>query len=633
MSETDRQSSDRQTAVCRWPRFCGAHMKPRPAIAALIGCCMIAGGGAAEKTPRERVDSLVTQMHTVNDPTRALIMLEELESSLELDPTLQKRLNVQRDKYKALVADQKVKIAGTWGSADDLRAAVESYNSKIAEGLQALTQKDGDAALKAFEAAVRVYPEGIRARFILGMGFSSRGSYNPQKSLKHFESVLDRSPKYHPAVNNLAITQFRLGNHAEAYALWKRLLAEDPEFPEAVHNVKRIAIEAQAGRIRFAGASKVRQKGGSRAELFEELANSVSGQSRTGLALHRPGMGWLYSPLVEAAAERGNAQQGNGTANPPANTSADIDADVDMVPAISGSGVVIGSQLILTSCSVVDDDVLGKVHSVRVERTREGKIETFVGRIRTISERDDLALVDVDWDDPPAIVPLAATLKQDPGLRVLAAVPTFTLTGKQTISSATVRMLPQTPERGFASLAVVGESTAGAPIIDAQGALVGLCSSSLLGEIVAQQQTVIPVERIRSWLTSVNEVAMNSSPAIGTVELPAASTVRLTGLYPKGRLGLHDALPAEMRNARSEYEDQACVHCNGLASIRCPAPGCALGGVLTVEVTTRFFETSANGRGSSMTTSANRKKCTVCNAAGRVRCPICSGKSTNPDIR
>ena len=128
---------------------------------------------ATEKSPKEQVTELVTKMNAAASPLSALALLDEAEATMDLDETSRSRLTAQRVRFEELLANEQVKLAGRWVTPAELRAAVAASDAKISQGFEAITQQDGKAALEAFEAAVRAYPEGIRARFLLGLAFSS----------------------------------------------------------------------------------------------------------------------------------------------------------------------------------------------------------------------------------------------------------------------------------------------------------------------------------------------------------------------------------------------------------------------------------------------------------------------------
>lgn len=583
---------------------------------------------SAEKSAQEQVDALVMRMNAAASPRSALLMLDELEASVELNATLKSRVATQRARFEELLANEQAKVAGRWVSPADLRAAVEASDAKIVSGFQAITAGDGVAALAAFEAAVKAYPEGIRARFLMGMAFSAKGNFHPKKAAQYFESVVDRSPNHWPAVNNLALTQFRMGNHANAYSLWKRLLEAEPEFPEAVHNVRRVVREVGEGRIRFTGTSQTTRSTTSRSDLFQKLADSLPEKSRSGQPLYQLGMGWRYAPLIESATERRDVEDAPEMPQRDAALKSE-----DAIAGTGGTGVIIQKNLILTSRSVVEDDVLGRASQVMVDKAQDGNIQSYLGRVLEISERDDLALVEVALDEDAAGIPLAGELIPETSVQIVTAGPRYVLDGKLVSSAAVLKTLPEVPDRGLATFSTTGEFTVGAPLLNAQNQLLGLSGSRYLGQIVVDRHKAIPVDRIRNWLASLDQL-----PA-GDVSRPpeaADSThgvVRLTGLYPSSHLGLRDVLPPEMRHARSEYEDPSCVNCNGLTFVRCTARGCSLGAVTSIENSPSLLVTPNNGTFVIPGSAARQSKCQSCNGKGRLACSVCRGKGINPDIR
>ncbi|OYW19376.1 MAG: hypothetical protein B7Z55_08945, partial [Planctomycetales bacterium 12-60-4] len=243
----------------------------------------------------------------------------------------------------------------------------------------------------------------------------------------------------------------------------------------------------------------------------------------------------------------------------------------------------------------------------------------------------DLAVVEVEGPGTP----LRMHNDFAPGDRfqILSALPKFGVGGSLTKSSGIFLPAAEHVEHGLASISAEGQFNPGSAIVDGEGRLLAITTSRYLGSAITNQSTAIPSTQIQAWLEGIGRTPQTTDQPSSQTASNGNSVVRLTGQFAPSPLGLREALPEDLRTTRSEYEDQACVHCNGGATIRCTVPGCAFGAVTSYDTFTDVIDTPSNGRIIRKGTTVRRDRCEACDATGRLKCPICDGTGVSPDVQ
>ncbi len=575
-----------------------------------------------------QVDEFIRRLNTLPSPEAALLSISEFESVSALSATAQKRLNAQKERYSQIHKEDKVRLGTEWVNPTELRAAVVSYNEEIDRAFSKLQKRDGKGFLTSLRKATTIYPNGFRARFILGMAYSARGNLNPLEAEKHFQSVLERSPTNLPAMNNLALTQFRVGNYGEAFGTWKRLLDIAPDFPDAVHNVTRIVREVEAQRVVFPDSTSKKKNQRSRANLFRDLADSSLARSSNSSTAVRPGVGWLYSPMLITVSEK---QSASTTSDPSPQLSGTTDHDA--IVGTTGTGLVVAPNVILTARSTVFDDYLGPASEVRLYVPRGAKVEMLTGKVRSISDADDLALIDVVGVEGSVVS--GTDPKAGAEIQIVSANPEFCLKGEPTISKGKVQRLAATPNSALLAFQFRDSISPGSPVLDADGRLLGLCTSAYAAGMTGDRRTAISVgtlmQRLTTWDVALPGADAANSPAGRAAATPTIT--RVAGVFSVDPIRLQESMPAELRNERSELEDQSCLRCNGLGFVQCQAPGCAQGGVTVTEWYNKTTDLGVYGKMTQANTKVSKAICRTCNGDGQLTCPICGGRRIHPDIK
>jgi tetratricopeptide (TPR) repeat protein len=119
----------------------------------------------------------------------------------------------------------------TAASRDPLVVDPAGRAERILQGIQALKEKRGDAAIEHLEAAVAALPASAEARRVLGIAYRANGRL-PQ-SVAHFEAAVALAPRDERARVSLATTLAEAGNLPEAERVLRETIEMLPASGEA----------------------------------------------------------------------------------------------------------------------------------------------------------------------------------------------------------------------------------------------------------------------------------------------------------------------------------------------------------------------------------------------------------------
>lgn len=117
------------------------------------------------------------------------------------------------------------------------------YQQLLAQGSQALSQRDYTTAERRFTSVLRNYPRHMEANFFLGTLYAQTERYG--EAIKHLGRALQQQPNSLQIINNLANVHRFLGNLEEAQSLLEQALTVDPGFTPALINLAFIHFRQQ----------------------------------------------------------------------------------------------------------------------------------------------------------------------------------------------------------------------------------------------------------------------------------------------------------------------------------------------------------------------------------------------------
>jgi tetratricopeptide (TPR) repeat protein len=224
----------------------------------------------------------------------ALALYDHYSATHTMTPSQEQSFNERHKTWEGRARQGLVRLGNKWVvSAEAERAHEEA--ARLYRQAQGMTKTLYFAEARlALKQASRVDPDSIAADFSLGIldSIAPVELRSPKDAMTHFRSVLQRTPGYVPALNNLAIAEIRQDKYADALRHFGQAADRSPATEEIKRNLGRFISEAKLGRIR------PRQTALSdAARLYAKLAFSKE-VSRS------EGVGWQFIPFVSPNGER-----------------------------------------------------------------------------------------------------------------------------------------------------------------------------------------------------------------------------------------------------------------------------------------------------------------------------------------
>jgi spermidine synthase len=169
-------------------------------------------------------------IHGLEDKNRAAILLAQRDALPERFP------EDQRDAALAAAATTSLDVDDAEGADHFLNALDHrpvTAAIAIARGRAALAHSNFQIAYHAFDAALVLDPNSIQAAW--GRAETDRRFGNNEKARQAFRSILERDPKYLPALESLRHLAADFSRWPEAEDLERRLIAADPHADAAAY--------------------------------------------------------------------------------------------------------------------------------------------------------------------------------------------------------------------------------------------------------------------------------------------------------------------------------------------------------------------------------------------------------------
>lgn len=597
-----------------------------------------------EATVSKRYEAVVTAAYRARTARTALSLLDEFEAAHNLPASVQSRLQTQRTKFLDLERQGLVRLGNKWVKPEEFKEAAQKCLDAIAIAKAKLKEGDGRAFVLHLERASSLNPNAIEPNFLMGMVFSIRGNFNAPVAERYFEKVASLNPDYVPVLNNLALTEVKMGKYDEAYAHWKQLAEIDPRCPEMIQNLGRIEREGLSGRLPIPNRTNASGKGKSRYQLFAELAQATRKAAGIDDPNHGLGKGWLYSPLVRSWGEEtvppGDLPDVDKDVQLARNVVEDVKAKL-LIPISSGTGFAISPNVVMTNRHVVEDDQLGAAAALTLQAFSGKESPKLSGKVIAVSDKLDLALIEVpDLNAKP--IPLSQRPLErgvEAGIfgfpRGLALGATLKLT-RGLVTSLTTKKFDGQPM--FMLDAEANPGNSGGPVCDARGQVIGVLRAGT-NAAIGDYSLAIPIAEAMQFAVPL-VAGLNAGPPDAPevpwkdVDAGVSDSVYLIQVFHRtSSMRLVESLPPQLTPPRSELEDVSCCTCNGLKMRRCTAPGCLAGAVTDRTWTTQTIDLGPLGRTTVPATKAKKYRCTTCDGKGYITCDPCRGTGQGADIR
>lgn len=607
------------------------------AIVPLLSCLLEAAPPNKLGVQVSEFEEFLSKLYKMTSPAVALQAIDEYERTHDLTAQEFSSLKKQRERFQELQQQGLVKLGLKWVKPAERDAAVKKYDEEIQLLSEAVCLLDGKKVRRIYHRAVETYPEGIMADYLMGVLFSIRGNCNPLIAEKHFQAVLNRTPNLPPVLNNLAITEVKLGKFNEAYDHWKKALQLDPRNKEILHNVGRAAGQAAPrGGLKMVS---------SRAQAFAELFTKVRDATGYTYEQLRVGEGWLYTPLVLTPAER---QAPDHTVLPPGTMLASApvgrrETNDPLVTLATGTGFAVTPTIVMTNRHVILHEYLGLADGATVQAFAGEASQPVRGRVLAVSPVDDLALIECpELQAEP--IPFSSTA---PPRGTEVAVWGFPLGESLGLSVKMTRgLVTSLPEKRFEGMffldAQANSGNSGGPTCDRHARVVGVVTAILRhrsGGFTKDYTLATPCSAAVDFLRRAGVEPPVLEPAApeddwATIDQKVARSVFfIESQYRAATLTFFSKLPERIR-PRDPLEDPSCCTCNGRGMTRCPEKECAFGGRTVVE---QYVTAIDLGEGTLkvpvVASNVRRDICLTCEGNGWIVCRECAGKGIGADIR
>ncbi len=517
-----------------------------------------------------------------------------------------------------------VRLGDQWVAAAVAAKARQEAAQLVQQAYDLTKALNFDEARRTLEAASRVDPNSIAADFSVGIltSISPAKFRSPLTAKRHFEAVLERSPGYLPALNNLALAEIREEKYAEAVGHLREAAEHTPVPEEVVQNVARFLSETQIGRI-HPGPPVVAEA----TELYSRVAATKAGVA----SADRPKHGWRYLPFVLPQAEREELARLELP-------------EVEPTAIVQGTGLVVAPHYVLTCRHVVDDFLLGRADRIEIVDPKDLRQERRLSAVCVaVDEADDLCLLKCDVLNVPPLA-LAESLSPRGTETLLLDLSEASASGAGwKVTQGLVTAVPGDVARvavprgiDFSRLlwsdAVAGHHANGGALCDDHANIIAIQSTSVGSEADARGHDAshakyaggVPASLARAFVRSSLPAFAHASlggPALSWSEVRGKvgpSLVSVVAGYRKVVMMMSKPdeldLKQSLRLAEGLYDDHCCTVCNGRARVLCRAPGCKFAPLHDEHV-----PHDPNAPKPSL-----RHRCPTCLGTGYVRCPHCS---------
>ncbi len=581
---------------------------------------------AAPATPAEKVaatDALIAKLEarlqSENEAAAALKIYERFVERHTLTEEQEKKFATRVAKWREITGKELVRWGTQWISPELAQQKKAEADGLVAQAEALMQQQNFKEVAKLLDRASKIDLNGISADFILGQLNSGIGANHPPTADEHYRKVLVRSPRHLSALNNLALTEIKMGRFPQALARFRQAAEIAPRTPEINQNVGRLIKEATTKKLVVLPSDLSKFN-----KLYGELTKSGQGQPSN------PNVGWLYMPLYLSESER----KGKPAQEAQVPEAQNVGTEMNLVLIGSGSGFVVHPGYFLTNRHVVRDDEFGIADRLKIlDPTDPTHKRELPATVMAISAEHDLALVKCDAIKSPAIpLSLAAPRR---GLEVLAlGYPKSDLIGRGL--KATRGIITALPEEANAGMllfdAELNGGNSGGPVLTKTGEAIGVATAKFNAAIVGNYSAGVPSAVAIPFVKTLIPNFGDGGAPVPTVEQDwpdvdartAPSTVMLLCYYRSVPVRVQQ-VPGEggAKGKSNSLEDTSCSACNGTSFLACPQKGCIKGSVSRQETYTEVV-----GFGIKRTVNKTRfvqSECPVCDGKGRVDCRACSG--------
>lgn len=554
-----------------------------------------------EKPPKQRpvddkmIADLEAQARKCETAREALdLYIAFQQHNTELTPRQTATLAERQKVWKQRVDDGLVRLGLKWVTLAEAKVYTKKAESLIDQAFQKIDEEDYKRAKELFDKAIAADPQGIRAGYLMGILNSPNFSDWPLGAEKYFEIVVRREPKHVGLLNNLALSEVRVGKHNAALDHWATALRLTESSSELTQNLGRFISESKDRKLKTTESQLKRAR-----VMYARAIDDKKGKPVD------PKHGWLYSPIVLSKTERQRSTP---------------EKSDQKVCVGSGTGFVIHPQFILTNRHVAaDSEALSIVDPKQPE-------SEFEATVVAISKDHDLAILRCDKLVAPAVTLHPDLLQRSSEVMVLGYPLTDVLgSGLKSVRGAVFGLRENDSMVLYQAATNPGNS--GGPVCDSTGTVVAVHFAGIdLSAIEHSDGKLgcgIPTPAAIPFVKQhVPEVAPKKQDAVLSWPEVDAKVSQSTVLIKIFQSAVAVTAKRRKDSADSAFEDRTCSACRARARIPCPASGCASGAMAAEEITQRI---ESVGYLKEVVTESRIKTvaCRTCDGTGYVDCMHC----------
>lgn len=498
--------------------------------------------------------------------------------------------------WQKMATANMVRFGKSWIPGDQYLATRRQAGELIKHALELIRLNQDKLAYEKLVEASKLDPDSIQADFIIATVFAVVAK-NYDKANQHFENCRRRDPDNMAVLNNLALTEIKLGRIRNAINHWKAAAALGSD-QRLVQNVGRLIDQAGKRRVAVPKSSL-----GQLSELYAGMVVSakVEGASKK--------HGWQYMLIAAGEPEKEAAEV--------------VDRKYSPSVAGFGSGFVVAEHYLLTNRHVAQDatgfDIIDPTNP-----TAAPAPATLVA----ICETADLAILKCESLSAKPVALDPAPLRRGTDVMVLGYPDPTVLGAGLKSTRGSISALPSKELDGLCLYdAVTNPGNSGGPVCDARASVIaihcaGFNTASRYGGGVPMEVAVPFIQK------TVPD--FSATPAGGTPmawpevdERVSKSTVLILVKMKEQDVGLVSRVGGDY------LEDRSCNLCSGRKQVKCPVRNCARGTVPSVEVVV----TGRTPAGAPIYgESSIRVTCSHCRGDGVVTCPLCHGSGRDPEL-
>ena len=498
--------------------------------------------------------------------------------------------------------EKMVRVGKRWLTPSEAADRKKQAQQLVEEAIRLLEVNQYEAAIEKCNKASKFDDDAILADFVLGL-VNALSRCDADKANRHFAECVRRDPQHISALNNLALTEVRLGKYQRALAHWQKALEVAPAAPEVIQNLGRFLHLTKRGTLNVPATIQRRYT-----DLYAESAVSADAKQ------FNPRKGWLYLEYYSSLGELlpGEAKSGQH----------DKQSSARLITVGSGTGFVVHPGYILTNRHVVKGCA---ALSISPPGAKDSELSAVVVAVAK-NPKDDLAIVRCDKLKAPPLSFIKSELAPRGTEIMILGFPGMRSRKKPSLKS-TRGIIAGLPDESFSEYtldAIANRGNSGGPICDEAGNVLAiLCGATGPAVHLDNNYTLgVPHARalplLKKHIPGYKQLPPNTT-VIKWVDVDALVSRSTVPIWIKMSAS-HVRIPKAKEKSKGigVLEDRWCMTCYGRGTVDCPH--CRKGRVSV----TRTDIVPAPGK-PYIVSSTVMVPCKRCNGKGVRDCPHCHG--------